>query len=55
MTEVDPKYQPIAPDPAKSCKNCKHFEAEAEEFEVGKCFGNEVSAKGTCNYFEPKK
>lgn len=45
-------YKPMADDPQKSCRQCKHFKAEGEE--MGDCFGHKVLAKGTCNFFEPK-
>jgi hypothetical protein len=36
----------------KTCADCKHFQPEGDG--LGKCFGHEVSAKGSCNMFEPK-
>lgn len=54
MAEMDVQYQPVAPDPERSCKNCKHFEADFESGGAGKCFGKDVSAEGTCNVFEAK-
>lgn len=48
-------YQPVSPDESKSCTHCKHFETEVAGAEVGKCFGHEVVAKGTCNFFESRE
>jgi len=45
-------YQAVSPDPSRACRNCKHFEASAEDATIGGCFGHEVSAEGTCNFFE---
>ncbi|NQU99539.1 MAG: hypothetical protein HQ538_02275 [Parcubacteria group bacterium] len=53
MDEKDVNYQPEAPDPSKSCASCKNFEAGSEG--MGKCFGKDVTDKGTCNFFEPKE
>ncbi|MGD1119498.1 MAG: hypothetical protein ABR886_08425 [Dehalococcoidales bacterium] len=36
----------------KTCADCKHFQSEGDG--LGKCFGHEVSAKGSCNFFEAK-
>jgi len=36
----------------KTCADCKHFEDQDDG--MGKCFGHEVMAEGSCNYFEPK-
>jgi len=55
MAEMDPHYQPTAPDSEKACKNCKHFEVDSGDENIGNCFGHEVVAKGTCNLFEAKK
>ena len=49
----DVNYKPVADDPAKSCNACKHF--QVKDCDKGDCFGHEVLAKGTCNYYEPKK
>ena len=48
----DVQYKPIAENSAKSCTNCKNFQSETEG--IGKCFGHDVSAKGTCNFFTSK-
>lgn len=39
----------------KTCLDCKHFERDVNMEGVGKCFGNEVKAEGSCNYFETKE
>lgn len=49
----DVGYQELAQDPTKACTNCKHF--QPKEGDLGECFGNEVSSKASCNYFEPKE
>ena len=36
----------------KTCADCKHYEDEGDG--MGKCFGHEVMAAGSCNYFDPK-
>lgn len=48
-------YQPVAPDPEKACESCKHFEDDGVKEGMGKCFGYEVAAAGTCNLFEAKE
>lgn len=53
MNKMEPNYKSKADDPAKSCANCKNFEAESEG--MGKCFGNDVSSEGTCDFFAPKE
>ena len=40
-------------EPGRTCADCKHFEAE-QGSEIGKCFGHEVKAEGSCNFFEAK-
>jgi hypothetical protein len=39
----------------KTCADCRNFEAEVKTQVFGKCFGNQVEASGSCNYFEAKK
>ena len=53
MDEKDVNYQPEASDTSKSCASCKNFEAESEG--MGKCFGKDVTDKGTCNFFAPRE
>lgn len=48
----DVNYKPVADDPAKSCNACNHF--QVKDCDKGDCFGHEVLAKGSCNYYEPK-
>jgi len=48
------QYKKVAPDPAKSCTNCKHYQASAEDEKIGECFGHQVQAQATCEYFETK-
>lgn len=50
----DVNYQQPAPDPEKSCGNCKNFKPEPEGGQ-GDCFGHKVSTNGTCNFFEVKQ
>jgi hypothetical protein len=38
--------------PGRTCAECKHFEADPKTGGLGKCFGYEVSATGSCNFFE---
>jgi len=38
----------------KTCADCKHYEEEVENPDIGKCMGHEVGAKASCKYFEPK-
>jgi len=38
----------------KTCADCKNFEKENHEQNTGKCFGQDVLAGGSCNFFEPK-
>jgi hypothetical protein len=42
-------------EPGKTCADCKHFEEDENLNGIGKCFGYEVKASGSCNLFEPKK
>ena len=37
----------------KACKDCQHFEETGGG--MGKCFGHEVLAKGSCNMFKSKE
>jgi hypothetical protein len=37
----------------KTCADCQFFEATGDG--MGKCFGHEVIAKGSCNIFQAKK
>lgn len=55
MTDKNDKidYKPIAEDSQKSCANCKNYQPESDD--MGKCFGNQVSSRGTCNFFTPKE
>lgn len=46
MAEMDPHYQPKAAEPKKACRNCKHFEINSGNEEIGNCFGHEVAAEG---------
>jgi hypothetical protein len=41
-------------EPGRTCAECKNFEPDPENEEIGKCFGYNVSAQGSCNLFEPK-
>jgi hypothetical protein len=38
----------------KTCADCRNFEAELASQGVGRCFGKEVLAAGSCNFFEKK-
>ncbi|HOO28557.1 MAG TPA: hypothetical protein PLU43_08835 [Lachnospiraceae bacterium] len=38
----------------RTCADCKHFERDVNMQGAGKCFGNEVSAEGGCNFFEAR-
>lgn len=40
--------------PGETCADCKHYEADTNTPGMGKCFGYEVKAEGSCNLFEPK-
>jgi len=53
MAKNGPNYQAVSEDRDKACINCKHF--KPAEGEKGDCMGYEVSAVGTCNYFEAKE
>jgi len=50
---MDVKYTPKG-EKGRSCADCKHYEAEVSRQGLGKCFGREVVAAGSCAYFEPK-
>ena len=49
--DMDVKYVEKG-EKGKTCADCKHYEDEGEG--MGKCFGHEVMAAGSCNYFDPK-
>lgn len=51
---MDIKYIPKGEE-GKSCKDCKHFDRDNNMQGMGKCFGKEVLAEGSCNFFEPKE
>ena len=51
---MDIKYIPKGEE-GKSCADCKHFERDSNMQGMGKCFGKEVLAGGSCNFFEPKE
>jgi hypothetical protein len=38
----------------RTCADCKNFQKETEGQGIGKCFGKEVQAAGSCNFFEAK-
>ena len=38
--------------PGKTCADCKNY--QDEDGGMGKCFGHEVTAQGSCNMFTPK-
>lgn len=48
----DVQYMP-AGQAGRQCKNCKFFEAPADAA-MGKCFGHDVQAIGSCNKFVSK-
>lgn len=48
---MDVKYV-IKGEPGKTCADCKHFQAGSAG--MGKCFGHEVAAQGSCNLFQKK-
>ena len=39
----------------RTCAECKHFEEVSRNSGIGKCFGHDVKAEGSCNYFESKE
>ena len=49
--EMDVKYMVKGPK-GKTCADCKVFENTGDG--MGKCFGHEVLAAGSCNMFTPK-
>jgi len=51
VSNMDVKYTEKGKQ-GKTCADCKHFQSEDDG--LGKCFGHEVSAKGSCNFFEAK-
>ena len=48
---MDVKYVTKGPKD-KTCADCSFF--EKGEAGMGKCFGHEVLAAGSCNMFKPK-
>ena len=38
----------------KQCKDCKNFMEEKKSSGMGKCFGYDVKAQGSCNLFDTK-
>lgn len=54
VADQDVNYQPVAPDATKSCSSCSNFKLNQEKPGMGDCFGHEVVATGTCNFFAPK-
>jgi hypothetical protein len=38
----------------KTCADCRNFQDEIKGKGIGKCFGKEVQAAGSCNFFQPK-
>lgn len=55
MADIEPNYQPQSPDPERACKNCKNFTPKEGDEGKGDCFGHEVGAEGTCDFFEMKE
>jgi hypothetical protein len=49
---MDVKYVTKGPK-GKTCADCSVF--EKTEAGMGKCFGHEVLAAGSCNMFKPKE
>jgi hypothetical protein len=49
---MDVKYTPKGPK-GKTCADCQFF--ENTEDGMGKCFGHEVLAKGSCNMFKTRE
>jgi len=49
---MDVKYVEKGPK-GKACKDCQFFEDTGGG--MGKCFGHEVLAKGSCNMFKNKE
>lgn len=41
-------------EPGRMCRDCRHFEEDSNMEGIGKCFGHDVKAEGSCNYFEKK-
>jgi len=50
---MEVKYDPQGP-PGQQCKDCKFFEPSSGNASMGKCFGKDVVAQGTCNMFALK-
>lgn len=46
---MDIKYIPNGEED-KTCADCKHFERDINMQGMGKCFGREVLAEGSCNF-----
>jgi hypothetical protein len=51
---MEVKYVPKG-EKGKSCADCKNFQDEKKGLGIGSCFGHQVQAEGSCNFFEPKK
>jgi len=51
---MEVKYVPKGEE-GKTCADCKHFERDIDMQGMGKCFGHEVMAEGSCNFFEPRE
>lgn len=49
----DVKYVPKG-EPGKTCADCKFFEADKGNPAMGKCYGHDVMAEGSCNMFVSK-
>jgi len=39
----------------RTCADCKHFEEDKNVPGIGKCFGQEVKAEESYNFFETKE
>ena len=50
---MDVKYTPNGP-PGQTCADCAMFAPDRKNKFMGSCFGHEVLAAGSCNYFKKR-
>lgn len=53
MNANEVNYTPNGPA-GKTCLECTNYQADASNPDIGKCFGHDVVATGSCNFFQAK-